>query len=218
MVLFDQLRISDAGDKLYINLHVNAASYYDDIYLDSLTIIPGDKITTETNLWDLTSNYIYKAKFDPLQKEAHLVLDKGSFDEAFLNWNGTKVIDSTKPHAKVSFEYSSLSGPLFFVYVTVTGQASECTPCGSDDLTTLGVTFDESLLYQQVMGYTKNVADDCHIPRDFIDFILRWNVFKAAVETEHYLPALQFYKMLFSPSLGGISNGSAYGRRCGCHG
>ena len=58
-VIFDQLRISDDGRKMYINLHVNKAEYFDNIYLDSLTIMTSDKVS-ETNPYAPTSDFIYK--------------------------------------------------------------------------------------------------------------------------------------------------------------
>jgi hypothetical protein len=88
----------------------------------------------------------------------------------------------------------------------------------------LGVTFDENLLYQRVMQYTKSLADNCKIPVAFMDFILLWNAFKASVETEHYIPAIKYYNMLF----GKDADGNPYGaydktsgvisKPCGCHG
>ena len=77
-------------------------------------------------------------------------------------------------------------------------------------------TIDYALLYQQVMDYTKDLADDCQIPQGFIDFILRWNAFKAAVETEHYIPAIKFWKMLFENQGGKTLAHST--KPCGCHG
>ena len=77
------------------------------------------------------------------------------------------------------------------------------------------LTFDENILYQRVMDYTKQLADDCNMPNGFIDFILRWNAFKASVETEHYIPAIKFYKMLFDDYSG---TGRGTFKPCGCHG
>ena len=33
MILFDQLRISDDGKRLYINAHVNKADYFANVYI-----------------------------------------------------------------------------------------------------------------------------------------------------------------------------------------
>ena len=193
-VIFDQLRIADDGKKMYINLHVNKAEYFNDIYLDSITIITADKVS-ETNPDIPTSDYIYNKVFEDNQKEADLVLLPSDFNEHFTK--------------------SNFSSDLFFVFVKIKGTPSECTPCRLDEEITLGVTFDENLLYQRVMGFTKGLTDDCQIPTEFTDFILLWNAFKASVETEHYVPAIKFWKMLFD-NRGSVAMSKP--KNCGCHG
>lgn len=193
-VIFDQLRISDDGKKMYINLHVNKAGYFDDIYLDSITIMTADKVS-ETNPNMPTSDYIYNKVFEDNQKEADLVLLPSDFNEYFAK--------------------SDFGSDLFFVFVKIKGTPSECTPCRLDEEVTLGVTFDENLLYQRVMDFTKDITDDCQIPTEFTDYILLWNAFKASIETEHYVPAIKFWKMLFD-NRGSVAMGKS--NNCGCHG
>lgn len=45
MILFDQLRISDDGKRLYINAHVNKADYFANVYIDSIVIMTADKVS-----------------------------------------------------------------------------------------------------------------------------------------------------------------------------
>lgn len=192
-VIFDQLRISDDGKRMYINLHINNADYFDNVYLDSLTIMTADKVS-ETDPYQPTEESIYHKTFDGEQKEANLVLTSLDFNERFLSG-------------------STLSKDLFFVYVKIKGTPDECTPCRLDEEVTLGVTFDENMLYQRVMDYTKSLADTCNTPRGFINLILQWNAFKASVETEHYIPAIKFWKLMFAnPVFNTIT------KNCGCHG
>ena len=194
-VIFDQLRISDDGKRMYINLHVNGADYFDNIYLDSLTIMTADKIS-ETNPHEPTADFVYKKVFEGNQKQADLVLLTTDLNE--------------------TFNKSNFSSDLFFVFVKVKGVPDPCTPCRLDEEITLGVTFDENLLYQRVMGYTKELAQDCTVPVGFADFILQWNAFKAAVETEHYIPAIKFWRLLFEE--GNDMPVTFVPKPCGCHG
>jgi hypothetical protein len=202
-VLFDQLRISDDGKRMYINIHVNKAEYFDNIYLDRITIVPADKVS-ETSPHLPSTDYIYNKVFEENQKEADLVLLPTDFNEKFV---------------KTDFSHD-----LFFVYVKVNGTPDPCTPCRLDEEITLGVTFDENLLYQKVMQFTKSLADDCNIPVAFTDFILLWNAFKASVETEHYVPAIKYWNMLFGMDAEGIpygaydKNSGVIHKLCGCHG
>lgn len=218
MVLFDQLKISDDGKKMYLNFYVNKAEYFKDIYLDSLTIMTADKVS-ETDPLTSTSEYIYKQDFTEDLKEYDVVIDKGVLDAASINWDSVKkeAINPDKPYASTSFDVSNFSSDLFFVYVKCRGIHGECTPCRLDELTTLGVTFDESLLHQKVMNYTQELADSCTVPQGFTDFILLWQAFNSAIDTEHYIPAIKYWKMLFGNPVG---NGGYVGNKggCGCHG
>lgn len=195
-VIFDQLRISDDGKRMYINLHVNKAEYFKDIYLDSLTIVMANKVS-ETSPHVPSQDYVYYQVFDGNQKEADLVLFPVDFKE--------------------SYKKNCFSKDLFFVYVKVKGTPDPCTPCTLDEEITLGVTFDENLLYQKVMQFTKGLADECEIPVGFTDFILLWNAFKSSVETEHYVPAIKYWNMLFDNYSGGYASKSG-NKPCSCHG
>lgn len=192
MLIFDQLRLSDDATKLYINVHVNKADYFKDIYLDNIKIMTADKVS-ETNPEVPTEDCIFTYTFGDNVKEAALVLTVNDF---------------------LTLKQSDMSRTLFFVYVKCKGTVEACVPCRLDELTTLGVTFDEKLLYQRVMDYTKSLADDCKIPVGFTDFILLWNAFKASIETEHYIPAIKFWNQLFDVG----TTGNITYKGCGCHG
>lgn len=227
MVQFDQLRISDDGKELFIDVHVNTSSYFKNVYLNGIVIIDANSKEKDCKSKDYTgisetdpyvpnNNYVYKSEISGNEKELHLRLTKADFDAAFVNMNSGEGLDSSKPYAKVSFNKPNFSDSLFFVYIICKGVDSECTPCVLDSSKpTVGVTFDEKLLYQRAMDYIKQLSDNCTVPREFIDFILLWNGFKASIETEHYVPALKYWHMLFNNPkfINGITT-----KGCGCHG
>lgn len=227
MVQFDQLRISDDGKELFIDIHVNNSSYFKNVYISGIVIIDANSKEkdckskdytgiSETNPFVPNSNYIYKSEVFGNEKELHLRLTKADFDAAFINNGSIDSIDSSKPYAKLPFNKSNFSDGLFFVYIYCKGVSDECTPCVLDSSKpTVGVTFDEKLLYQRVMDFTKQLADQCIIPREYIDFILLWNAFKASIETEHYIPAIKYWQMLFNTPM--LINGITT-KGCGCHG
>jgi hypothetical protein len=177
---------------MYINAHVNNASYFDDIYIDKITIMTEDKVS-EMAPEMFTDDYIYQQTIEGNQKELALVLTSSDFNEKFAK--------------------SALTDNLFFVYITCKGTPDPSTPCRLDELTTLGVTFDDTLLYQKIMNQTRGLANECEIPQELLDMILLWNGFKAAIETEHYIQAIDFWKKLFKSS-----NSIGTYNRCGCHG
>lgn len=195
MVLFDLLHISDDGKKLYLNFHINKADYFKDLTLKSLTIIPADKVS-ETDPAVPTEDHVYQKYYDTGQISDALVLQPTDFNENFAK--------------------STFSKDLFFVYVEVQGTPDICTPCRLDEQTTLGVTFDEQMLHQLVMQFTKELNQNCKIPKGFIDLILLLEGFKAAVETEHYIEAVGFWKKLFG-NRNGIQSVDSI-NSCGCNG
>lgn len=204
MVLFDQLRISDDGQRLYINVHVNKADYFKNMYIDSIVVMTADKVS-ETAPGTPTSDYVYIKKVEGNAKELDLVLTPLDLTKSW----------ETDPKA-MAFNRADMSNTLFFVYIKCKGTPGECTPCRLDEETTLGVVFDENVLYQRVMDYTKELVADCSIPTEFTDFILLWNAFKAAIETEHYVAAIKFYNKLFGVVRSSYSNNII--KTCGCNG
>lgn len=206
MILFDQLRISDDGKRMYINARVNGADYFKDVYIESITIMTSDKVS-ETNPQIPTSDFIFTKTMDEGTKELDLVLTTADF---IKTWEST-------PQA-MAFNQSDMSKTLFFVYIKAKvakdGSLGECTPCTLDEEITLGVVFDENILHQRVMDYTKGLIADCSVPVDFMDFILLWYAFKSAVDTEHYIAAIKFFNMLFGMG----TNQDVLIKSCGCHG
>ena len=154
MVQFDQLRISGDGKSMLINAHVNRAPEFANRYIESITILTADKVS-ETNPWNTSADaeYIYREVFEANTKEIDLVI--------------------TPQETNENFTKSDFSSDLFFVYVKMTGIPSECVPCNMSTDYTLGITFDERLLYQRVMQMTKELVADCTVPDAFADFILR---------------------------------------------
>lgn len=202
MVIFDQLRISDDGKELYINAHVNTAEGFANRYIKSVSVVTAENVS-ENNPWNLSSSapVVFKEEYEEPVKEINLVVNCYNTSDDF---------------AKGTF-----SGDLLFVYVQMVGATDECVPCYMSTDYTVGVTFDERLLYQRVMDYTKGLAKDCSIPSGFIDFILLWNAFKASVETGHYVSAIDFYNLLFGKGAKNspyMKSNTVHTKSCGCHG
>ena len=204
MIVYDQLRVSDDGKQLYIDAHVSLASCFDGVTIQSLYICLGSQVYETLTIDPESNGYIYKKEYRENVREIHECI---SIEDDSLVYNKT-----------------SFSKDLFFVYVGCNTVPEGCECYASIGKYVLGVTFDENLLYQKVMQFTKALADDCNIPVAFTDFILLWNAFKASVETEHYIPAIKYYNMLFGMDVEGNSYG-AYDKTsgmihklCGCHG
>ena len=206
---------------MFLSVHVNYASYFDNVMLDSITIVPafdkeGNILISETDPNTPTDNYIFKKVYNEDMQVDNLMIDKGVLDAAFNNWNGERVKDDSKPHARKSFDQSDFSHNLFFVYIkgkVNSGGLDGCLPCELTKEITIGVTYDQTEVYQTVMGYTKELARDCIVPDNFVNYILLHNALNASIETEHFIPALKYWKLL-------VDNTRAVSptKNCGCHG
>ena len=219
MVIFDQLRLSDNAENLYINAHVNNAVIpnengldtepYKDVYITDVVVADANADIDVEDLDSIISNnkYLFMESYAASSKvkEVNLQLDATHFirhDESEVK--------------KMNFCGKEMLTTLFVVFIRTTDTGAACLPCYMSKPVTVGVTFDESILFQNVMNYTRELAEDCKVPSGFIDFILRWNAFKAAIETEHYVPAIKYYNMLFGEGSNAASTMGTKG--CGCHG
>lgn len=102
---------------------------------------------------------------------------------------------------------------LLFVYVKTKGTPASDTPCGMDNITTLGVVSNLYPLYQHAFSYIKELSDTCSIPKNFINYILQYKVFELAIKTGHYTKAIKYWKKFFM----GIKD-SVITPNCGCYG
>lgn len=201
MIVFDQLRIADNGNTLYIEAHVNTHENYSNVYIKNITITTADKVS-KINPIEPDADYIYKKDVEENTKEISLVLTANDF---IKSWE-------TDPNS-INFNSSEMAETLFFVYIKCTGTPTITTPCGQDNQTSVGIVFNESILHQKVMGFTKDLVNK-NITAPFIDFILLWNAFKAGIETEHYVSAIKFWELL----LDNCNRSSYYTKNCNCYG
>lgn len=195
MVIFDQLKISDDGRQLYVDAHVSVADCFDAVTIQSLYICLGSQVYETLTIDPESNGHIYHKTYDADVKEIHECI---SIDDENLIYNKT-----------------NFSQDLLFVYVGCNTVPEGCECYTHVGKYILGVTLDEALLYQRVMQFTKDLAQDCQVPVGFTDFILLWNAFKASVETDHFIPAIKYYNMLFDRS-NGVSVEPF--KPCGCHG
>ena len=189
MVVIEQLRISSDGQKLFIDAHINKEYYDEDLVLDKISI---DTQNTVLQSFDGPSeNPVFTQTTvtnTSRPKEIHLVIDKNLID-------------------------ANLFKDMLYVYFHVKGTPPPNIPCGLDTPYTLGVTFNEGIIYNRMMGYTKEVANTCEIPMGFINMILQLEAIKAAIETGNYVTANKFYNRLINSKSSNIPN-----INCKCHG
>lgn len=177
MIHFNELKITPDNKHLIIDVSVSNESYYDNVYLDSIII---DNQDTYVGIGP-SSNPIYE----------YTVHDTVSPITGAPN--GVKHIRLDLD----TIDIENLQG-LFFVYVRVKGTPSPDTPCGMDNIITMGTVTNMYPFYQQAMNYIGELASNCSVPQNFIDYILRLKGLELAIKTGNYPDAIKYYNKFFN--------------------
>lgn len=168
MIQFKELRVSPDGKNLIIDAEVKPLEYYNDVYIDAIII-------------DSQDTYV----------------SNGSSTQPIFSYEET----SDKKRIRLELNSTALGvllhETLFFVYVVTRGTPSSETPCGMDNQTTMGVVADLYPFYRSMVNCMKEVENDCEIPRNFINSILRFKALDLCIKTGHYTQAIKYWNKFF---------------------
>ena len=82
---------------------------------------------------------------------------------------------------------------VFFVYISTIDTSAE-TPT---EEFSMEMVFSTSSIYNQAVIFSKELKDECNIPKKFIDYILNLKAFEFATLTSNYQKAAYHWKNLF---------------------
>lgn len=183
MIKFTELRVQKEHFTIVAEVK-EIEDFYDNVYIDKIIIDTQDTFTTSGP----SANPIYSVTLDGNQKTYSASLSSTELDNIGM--------DNT----------------MFFVYAVAKGTPAPETPCGYDNINTLGVTFSMCPIVNRFMGYVKQVENTCEIPKDFINLMLQQKAIQYSISSGHFIQAIDFYKKFYSNI-----NVNAFSR-CGCHG
>lgn len=195
MIKFNELRVTSDGKKLIIDTSVKDLQYYNDVYIDAIIIDTQDTYVSNGP----STNPIFHHEISISNEHGPIITEEG---EKRVRLE----LDSTALGV-------SLCDTLFFVYVIVKGTPSVDTPCGMDNQTTMGVVANLYPFYRAMVNYMKEVEDECEIPKNFIDALLRFKALELSIRTGHYAQAIKYWNKLFMEVKSKTIN-----TRCRCHG
>lgn len=176
MVQFNELRITSDGQHLIIDVSVLKDSYYENVYIDSIIIDNQDTYVGSGP----SSNPVYQYSVPDVMSKL------------------TKEYVSSK-HVRLDFTPTDLPlNGLLFVYVRTKGTPAADTPCGLDNMTTLGTVTNMYPFYQQAINYIGELANNCSMPQNFADYILKMKGLELAMRTGNYTDAIKFYNKFFN--------------------
>ena len=187
MIEFKELRVTPDGKTLIIDASVKDLSYYDNVYIDSLTIDTQDTYS-----------------------------ESGSSTNPLFHYEVASVSEENKKRIRLELNNTVLgdiTGNMFFVYITVKGTSAPDTPCGLDNIVTLGVTADLYPFYKSSINYMKEVENECEPSKNFIDTLLRFKAFELSIRTGHYTQAIKYWNKFFKEVKSNTVN-----TICRCHG
>lgn len=176
MVHFNELRITSDGQHLIIDVSVLSESYYKNVYIDSIVIDNQDTYVGTGPSSNPVYSYSVPNGVSQLTKKTY-----------------------SQKHVRLDLTPTdfSLNG-LLFVYVRAKGTPAPDTPCGLDNITTLGTVTNMYPFYQQAMNYIGELANNCSVSQNFTDYILKMKGLELAVRTGNYTDAIKFYNKFFN--------------------
>ena len=198
MIQFNTLKITQDGKNLLINASVKNLSYYTTVLIGSITIDNQD-----TYLASGPSN-------KPIYKHSFAGQDLTTGKEV----KGLKTINVVISAKEFLDNDGNLNDDILYIYLTAVGSPSADTPCGMDNVITLGVALNLRPIYNSGMAYIKQVEKFCEIPKDFINFILEYKALDLALKTENYIQANKYWNKFFKNNNIVSLNTSS----CGCTG
>ena len=187
MIEFKELRVTPDGNTLIIDAAVKDLSYYDNVYIKSVTVDTQDTYS-----------------------------ESGSSTNPLFHYEVASVSEENKKRIRLELNSSVLgdiTGNMFFVYITVKGTPAADTPCGLDNVTTLGVTADLYPFYKSSINYMKELENECEPSKNFIDSLLRFKAFELSIRTGHYTQAIKYWNKFFKEVKSNTVN-----TICRCHG
>ncbi len=196
MIKFNKIYLNSTCQELIVSVEVPDEQWASSVYLDKIYI-------TNTKPTDIDYDFI----------------DETIYVGGEPGWQDT--IEGNKKSLVVSYTYQFLElaridlSKLVYVIIKVKGTWGMDTPCGSDREFFYAVAFDPIPIYNQGMGYLKELSKNCETPDNFIDFILREQGFEYALKTGNYDKAEEYYDNYLK---NGMKTGRSinYKKGCGC--
>lgn len=193
MVSINEFVIARDAKYLYLKASIDDMEYFENVFIDYLEFT--------------------------LHKVVNGAIETSTIE---LNPDGTLHTESLETEVKnvdltltpQDLGLSDFQTPVIEVKVYTKGYPSADTPCGMDEEYVVGITYNESVLYDKGLSFIHQVGQDCNIPDDFINWILSSSAFDLALKSGNMNDALSWWLRLTSNR----SNGYSRNSNCGCHG
>ena len=202
MIKFNELRITPDNSKIIIDVSIENSDCCANAVLDSIVIDTQDTYVNGGPSSKAVFTHTIVPEDNLVYSDYNPVIDKEGMN-CFVAGDGR--------HARLVLEQKDLPVPInnnmFFVYVITSG-SDNCFSCKS-----IGTVANLYPIYQMGMNYTKELGNDCSIPKNFVDYILRVKALDLSIKTGNYQQAITYWNRLFKNS-----NVKPISSNCGCYG
>lgn len=183
MIKFNDLRVNDCDKTLIIDASVLSLAYYTNVYIDSIIIDTQDTyIRTGPS-----SNAIYTHTVAGNNKTARIELTTADLGD--INMDNT----------------------LFFVYVVAKGTPAPNTPCGMDNINTIGTVSNLYPIYKTAITLLSEADNTSCSAINLINFIIKMNGLDLALKTCNYQTAIKYWNKFFK-----VDYFASITNNCGC--
>lgn len=191
MIEFNKCTIDPSGKKLIIEASVKDKEYYEDVYIHSITIDTEDTF----HPLGISQEPIYFQTFESTINTA--VYTEGSSEPQLVKetvYNNKHISVELTPSI---LNLQNFNNNVFFVFVRATGTPSSDTPCGEDNIYTKAIVVNLTPIYEEALLYTKELNNNCSIPKKLIDIILRYKALDLAIKSGESYTVAEYWKKLF---------------------
>ena len=215
MVHFNDLRFSKDSKYLIIDAAIDSQNLYEDVLLDSIIIDNQDTFVSNGP----SSNPIYTYKATDLDK-VYAIPENCNCSPVRVEDGSYCFVEGTGTMKQVRLEIPlSLYGidpykDMLFVYVIASGTPSADTPCGLDNSKIIGTVVNLKYMYDNMLCYIRQIENECEIPKNFIDSILKYKALELSIRTGNYPLAIKYWNKYLSNSNPNISTI----KTCNCYG
>lgn len=202
MIVINELRITPDNKNIIIDASVDNLCYYKDVGIAAIIIDTKDTYSNSQP----SNRAVYHLSLEDVEKST-------SCDGKLIQYDNDRV-----KRVRLTLDKSNLgvdiSDNIFFVYLIANGIPAPETPCGYDNIYTMGVVYNMKPFYDIGMNYIKELSNNCVTPRGFIDYILRYKAFQLSMKTGNYVQAIDYWNNLLRVNNHTIQKYKG----CGCHG
>lgn len=205
MIQFNELRISPNNDYIIIDVSIEDSEYYQNILLDSIHIDTQDTYVENGPSANPIFSYQIPEDYNsiytiPDNEGNEPVQEEPSEEEHIENFIYT-IDNYSKKRVRLLLKSknleTSIADKMFFVYVKTTGEYSEDTPAEFRNTPTMGTIVNLYPIYRQAMAFTKEIGNNCTVPKHFIDYIIKVKALDLSIKTGNYTEAIRYWNKLF---------------------